>query len=808
MRILARSNRSNDKEKIDSKIGILDIAAKKLISTIDTGYNERTLLSQKDAHIQNIINSELELAKGVSQGSIIDFVTTMAKDSAKHQGADPDQVDGYTLFRENIGELFSYFQDLYRNRYIELSDLKFITKFIPAIGEAVKTTLDAIVSSDDFSTSISRNLEFGPTLSEEEKASVQSEIERIEQEEKLLKKLKNTVYQKTLISGTHYIYHIPYSELFSEYDRLVKNGRILDNVLVNNAIARGSQSKASKTAGFNLQQLKKQGFGANESAADASSLALEGFTDESMSIINSAIESLGDDYVDADKKLVREHLINSFNHVTIVDTPVVVEAIEGYSSLDMMRENLSSYKDTFSGIGILEDEMNKVSDGTYSANEIKPEKFNARGSYIKYIDASKLVPIRVYNQVIGYLHTHDVSANKKASALNNATTVQTTMLGSNSNLFSNSATMTEDKRSRAVQTIVDSITDGILTNFSNKFVNKNADFKKLIGDCIVANGFVNNAFQIQFIPAKYITAFTVNENDDGVGQSMLQDSLFPAKMLLSLIVSKLLLYMNKTGNKTIAYVRKGPIDVSTSNHVQRTIRMLQQSDITFSDLLSTNISFHKFNRNGNIQLPMAKNGDRLIDFETQEGQDISLDTEMERFLEKLAILGTGVPSVIMEYTDAADYAKSLVTANIKFAGRIATLQSDLEDPTTDLYKALIATSNLSDDLKKKVIPSFKFKLCRPKILTNSNMADYLSQIESVTTSLARIYLGDNDADDEAIDIRRRFVQEISMELLPFVSWDEYKDILEKIRVEAAAEKDLDKENSGNGIEESSDDEFL
>ena len=252
------------------------------------------------------------------------------------------------------------------------------------------------------------------------------------------------------------------------------------------------------------------------------------------------------------------------------------------------------------------------------------------------------------------------------------------------------------------------------------------------------------------------------------------------------------------------------IDVSTSNHVQRTIRMLQEADITFSDLLSTNLSFQKFNRNGNIQLPMAKNGDRLIDFETQEGQNVDLSTEMEQFLEKLAILGTGVPSVIMEYTDAADYAKSLVTANLKFAGRTATLQSDLEESTTDVYKALIATSNLPDDIKKKVIPTFKFKLCRPRVLTNSNMADYLSQMESVTTSLARIFLGDNDADEKATEIRRRFVQEVGIQLLPFISWDEFKEILEKIKVEAASQEDLDK--SSNFSDDlggtSSDDEFL
>ena len=242
---MARNNKSSDKEKLDPKIGALDLAAKKLISSIDTSYNEKILLSQKDSRIQEIINSELELSKGVSQGSIIDFVTSMAKDSAKRQGIDPNQVDGYSLFTENIGSLFEYFQDMYKNRYIELSDLKFITKFIPAIGEAVKTTLDSIASSDDLSTAITRNLEFGPSLSEEEKATAQEEIERIEKDEKLLKKLKNIVYKKTLVSGNNYVYHIPYSELFAEYDRLVKEGKIIDNVLVNNAIAGGVQNKAS-----------------------------------------------------------------------------------------------------------------------------------------------------------------------------------------------------------------------------------------------------------------------------------------------------------------------------------------------------------------------------------------------------------------------------------------------------------------------------------------------------------------------------------------------------------------------------------
>ena len=144
---------------------------------------------------------------------------------------------------------------------------------------------------------------------------------------------------------------------------------------------------------------------------------------------------------------------------------------------------------------------------------------------------------------------------KKKAATMQMGTSQTNIIAKSSNLFS-STTLGDEGKQKASNALINAIADGIIANFSNKFVNKNSDFKKLIADCIVANGFVNNTFQIQFIPAKYIYAFPVNEDENGLGQSILQDAIFPAKMLLSLIVSKLLFYMNKSGSKTIAYVRR------------------------------------------------------------------------------------------------------------------------------------------------------------------------------------------------------------------------------------------------------------
>ena len=816
-------SRKNRDPKVNSQVAALDIAAKKLIGSIDDGYNERQLLSSKDSRVQDIINSELELSKGISGGNIVDFIVSMTKDAATRNGTNPEEIDPYNLFSEDVGNIFGYFQEMYKNRYIELSDLRFITKFIPAIGEAVKTTLDSIVSADDFSTSISRNLEFGSGLSDEERVQVESEIHRIEREEKLLKKLRNVVYKKALVSGNHYVYCIPYAELFSEYDRLLKEGRIRDNMLVNQAIARGQMRNAK--AGFNIKSQDKE-FAARYAGESGGTVGIDADADPYE--FDPAIEAIIRETYDVETKIpfvntsgksrdneeanrtFKSDLVNAFEQCYAVDSEVLIEALEGVieasvsvvhesiesPSQNAVKNNLAHYREVFAGNGVMPEDA-FTPDATAQLNRNlygTPEKFKTAGSYIKLIDANSIVPVKVFNQVIGYFHVHDMTAKKKASAIQSGI-MQTNILASTSNVFS-SINVPDDSRQRATQAIVNAVCDGILTNFSSKFVNKNADFKRLIGDCIVANGFVNTSFQIQFIPAKYIISFSVNEDEDGIGQSILQDALFPAKMLLSTIVAKLLLYMNKSGNRTIAYVRRGPIDRTSNNQIQRVIRMIQESNITFSDLLSTNLSFSKFSRYGNLQIPMSRNGDRLIDFETQEGQDVDLHTPMEEYLEKLAISGTGVPSVIMEYTDAADYAKSIVTANIKFAGRVATLQADLEDPTTDLYKMLIASSTLSDDLKGKVLPAFQFKLCRPRVLTNINMSDYLSQMDQITRAIASMFLGDQDQGPDDEKLRRKFVQILAGELLPFIKWEDYMEMLDRARIEISKDKDFDKTSAG------------
>lgn len=779
------ANNLTPREKATQRqVRSLQAVAHKLLSTLDPGFSERQLIDNKNRRIREILDNELTISKGVANGSIVDFVVSMASDRVQHTNKNPIMDDPSELFTKDVTSIFGYYQEMYKSRYIEMADLKFVAKFIPALGEAVRTTLDAIVGSDDMSATITRNLELGTNLTEAEKAAVTAEIERIEKDEKLPKKLRNTVFKKTLISGQHYVYAPPYAALFQEYDRLVKAGKVQNGSIITAPNVATTRRQAN---GFNLTT-------ASESIGESTDFDI---VQEAVSVesLTEALQANGSFTKDEIKMMTTE--LNKANlNITTSQSPYLFEAIESIAALETYNDysaSLQGYVNTFDGLGVMDDDkIIKTSNGVIDPN-VKGSKFNTTGTYLKYIDASKLVPVKVYNRIVGYFHVHDTTASKKAKGIATGDAVMFNSI----NLFS-SQNLLQTKKEDAVKTIVDTITDGILANFSNRFVNNNAEHKKLIADCIIANGLINNNLQIQFIPAEHIVSFAIDEDEDNGGQSMLSDSLFPARLLLDLIISKMLLYMNKSGNRTLAFVRKGPIDVSYANHIQRTIRQLQESNITFGDLLSSNLSFAKFAPYGALQVPMARNGDRLVDFEVQEGQQIEMKPEFEDWLEKMAIMGTGVPSVILEYTDAADYARSITSGNIKHATRVASFQTDLEEPTTKLYKILIANSNLPDDLKNKVLPHFAYKLPRPRVLANANMGEYVSTMQQTAESMANITFGQNP-DEETQAIREQYIKETCIDCLPFIDWRENEARIERAKEAIAKKKKIkDKTDSGDG----------
>lgn len=752
------ADRKNDNNKINKNIeemNVFDSISKKILSSINSNYKERSILNSKDARFQSIINREIDISKGISNGNIVDFAVSQYNSGNKKPNANSSMkdVDVDSIFTQNVGDVFQHFQEVYKNKYIEMADLKFISKFIPALGEAVKTTLDSIVASDDISSTITRTLNLPPTLEDATKNLINAEIKKIEKEEKLLTKLKNIVYKKTLVSGNYYVYAIGYNDLFMHYDKLKQMGYLDDSGMMNSQRKNTSIMKSGGTRGFNIT---------NEG------LAIENIVNpDSASTFFSSFESASIDKTTAGN--IKKNLESHISTFSVIESDIpMISVIESVNSL-------KSYEDTFKSLdtktmatvdGVKGVETGKTSEGD----------FNISGTYLKYIDPKNIIPLRIFNKVVGYHHIH--VTRKKSTPINNGG-----MISNNSSLF-NSTNLAANRKEEVINDIADSIADGIMKNFSKKFVGEHSEHKKLIADCIITNGIVDNEYMIQFIPVENIVEFTINEDENGYGESMLTDSLFPAKLLLSLIISKMLTYFNKSGNKTIAHVFKGPIDVSTSNQLDRVVRMLQDSNITFNDLLSTSLTFSKFSRDSNIQLPTARNGTKLVEFETQEGQNIDLKTDFEDKLEDMAILGTGVPSVIMDYVNQIDYAKQITSANIKFAGRISSLQADLETSTTRLYKILIQNSTLTDEVKAQCQEHFEFILPRPRALTNTNNSEFFRTVLENSQFIADTLIGANNNEPAVQKIKDILVKKITKKETPYLDWELYESLYEESQIES------------------------
>ena len=133
-----------------------------------------------------------------------------------------------------------------------------------------------------------------------------------------------------------------------------------------------------------------------------------------------------------------------------------------------------------------------------------------------------------------------------------------------------------------------------------------------------------------------------------------------------------------------------------------------------------------------------------------------------------------------------------MSANIKFAGRVATLQADLEEATTDMYKEICMNSNLTDEQKTICAESLEIKLPRPRVLTNSNNSDYVQTIVQTAESIADVVIGrDTLSDAEKMPNGQRLKEKLMFNIVrksaPFVDWEEIEQDLERIRIDLDSE---------------------
>ena len=745
------SNRSKN-EKFTDKY------AKKLLNFLDNSTEEVDQIGLMNDTFRSVVNTHLKDLKSASSGAIIDFIQFNEKD-VKKSGNQPDNF--MQTLTDNATSLYSVLSEKTRSTYAKYLDIEYVIKFNPALRQALHMTVNHICCADEATDTIVYNTKFDTSFTEEEKISLQKIIKVAEEEYDIRRKLKNNLLTPALEVGTAYCYMKPYSEIFSEFDKLQKKEV---------AMGRSGQKATPNNTGITVESFGNFA----DPIVYPVSKAYEGMT-----ILRNTISPDSVSDKDITKALEKDETLSDFLiNTSSIPEDVLTDAMS-FKSFYRATEAAKTILSTGSGSPRnKQDEIVAVTDGTPAPKDLKDPFDKYTGVYIKIMEFRNMVPVTVFGEKLCYLYIHSDKKKFKQDMSNR----------NGMNLLNGVSNYSQNNKEKLFENMVAGLCNQISKDFGMDFLDKNIQFKRQIAECLVTNGFTNNKYKIQVIPAADIIEFKIKEDANGDGHSLLEDSVIPGKMLASLSVSKLLNYLNKYGDRTLVNYTKNPMDASGNNMLQALIRNFQESDINLPDILSGELLFNKIGRNNRIAIPKDENGTRVLEFEQLEGQRVELNTDYEEYLNKLTLMGSSVPSSILEYTDQLDFAKQVTTSNIKYAVTISGLQADLEPAITQFYRKILLHSGLTDDVKKKVNgPGFKIELARPRVLSNSNMLEAFGSAQQMGEQLGNIILASEGIDDNhprAAEIKADFQLMYIEKEVPFIKIDEWRETARKIILES------------------------
>jgi len=634
------------------------------------------------------------------------------------------------IFSDESGSgIFSFFYERYKNQNLLYEDLNIICNQLFELKEALNTTRDAIVSADDLSSYVSCSLTFkNQETGNEDKLGLRDTVENIQKKFQLLQKLKDHIIPNTLQYGKYYVYTIPYSKLYQQYTEKKQRSE---------------------------QRIK---------------YTLEAVTDEFVKSFREESDLKNVNLAD-----LKKTFNNVLENIEVVNDDIPLPLVlEGANDLDTLFGTDSPFRkmaDKISKDSIKKNESSAsmYADGTKELKDSEKDFSMFNDCYIKLIDPRRMIPIKILDHTIGYYYVHQVATEVSRTPFSQTIRANFTF-GTPKDLETN---------------FLSKITDKIVKAFNKKFLEENHKFKELILNSLIYNDIYKKDLRFQFIPVDYVTEFHVNRNEEGEGQSIIMPSLFYAKLYLALLIFKMVTIISRSNDTRVYYVRSSGIDANIANKIQEIARSIRERQINFMDLLNYNSMISKIGHAKDIFMPIGRSGERGIDFDILSGQDVQLNTELMELLRTAYINSTGVPSVIMEYINQADYARTLVMANAKFLRRVISYQMDFNNCTTELYKKILrfTSSTIDDD----IIESFEFKLMPPKSLNNTNMSDIVSNADVVINMLIKAMTGEQseqtEFDNKLKDILYR---NLAKEVLPMLPWNRAEEIFRDAFVEATS----------------------
>ena len=694
---------------------------------------------------QSILSNELTGITGNEGNDITSFLNQVVSMDNKYRASEDILNNQFNdLTGNEYSSMQSFIYDAYRNRLLQQADLHEVSSQLIELSEAIMITRDAIISADTVEGRLNRSITF-ENIDDDEIDNYTSIVENMEKKFQLLEKIKNFIIPNTLEYGEYYVYVVPYSVLFNKFQqqktRNVTNTGILrrynESTVLEGFDDTRKENKLTELDMFLEDCYNKYHMRENNKYSDK----------------KSSETKINKDEFKSDLKNIMENIIISTDDIPI---PFLEEGLESIEYINNQHNNVVTEDNSLFKKVI----KNNKSDGGVKISK-KGEFDDIGDCYIKMIEPTRIIPIKIMNTILGYYYVQDEDITPLSGAV------------SSSLYFSR---FNEHSRQ---QTIIDSLAERVVQQFNKPFLKNNLKFKEAIVDCFNYYNLNENRVKMQFIPAEYIVRFKIDEDIDGNGTSMIKKSLFYAKLYLMILLFKIMSIIMYSNDQKINYIKQSGLDKNLANRVQEIARLQQSRQINISDLFSYTTLINKVGNGNAVYMPTGRSGERPIETEILSGQDVQLNNDLLEMLKNAYITGTGVPAAILNYLNEADYAKTVEQNNSKFNARVINYQLDFNPIITDMYKRIMRWST---NIGEEKISNFNFSLTQPRSATANAKAELISQFNTMTEFLTGLLYPDPGQAENPDNLNaeiREFKKLYAREQLPMIDFDSIEELINK-----------------------------
>lgn len=667
-------------------------------------------------------------------------------------------------------------------------DLDLIISQIPEWYTAIQITRDAICEADLADGRLSRSIMFDKTsLTQDEKENIIAKVEEVEDRLKLHSTIKNHIVFNALHYGESYIYNIPYAKVFEDLYKYRLNGsnNKKDNTSVNmfdtSSILNGYGYHES-TVEISLKDaiVNDSAYNGREQKKNKLSSI---FTESEIKEINPDYHCYKNNNESEDKvnsvktrkkndEAFDDVLDDISQNIRYIGESIALPVIEE-SAHDLRCVYETKYKEHVDDVNTVNTFFEQVMESTtVDRSTMDPQFKNIKGMYTRILPATKLIPVRIDRNVIGYYYISDLTRPEESGQRRN---------GGLSGYTLRSPSIGYDTFSPNIM-FCEKLATKIINNFNLKFMRDNVALHQQIVAILQSHKFNKAMLRFVFIPAEHVTQFTINEDGMGKGHAMLEPGLVTARLYMFLKLYSVLYQINNSQIR-VYNVRMSGIDKDYRQFVQETMRKFTSRRITANDIFNYRSSMGKVNGGSELIMPLGASDTAPISIDSIPAAESPINNELLDSLKHEAINGTPVPSLmVMGGMSEIEFAKETELANTRFNTMVNSYKIDLNISITQLYRRILRWET---DIDPEIIRYMKFVFKKPTAkelnITSEMIANFNALFEVLSQTFLKSSELKGEGDEQQSDIVREFKKLLLSEYMPQINTEKFEELANNAR---------------------------